>query len=480
MIPRIGLARLLVLMLILNGLAAAAWAQRPPPGAYSTRAGLLPVGENPEAPTAELFYTAYTLDGADVTKRPITFLFNGGPGASSIYLHMAAIGPMTVAVAGDGSFPSVPARLQPNPQTWLHFTDLVFIDPVDTGFSRALPGPKGVVDPSSYFEVEGDLRSLAQFMQRYLTTYGRWPSPKAVAGESYGGQRVAALTKMLMEDYDINLNRAVMISPALRAGLPGIDSRYGLISSMTMLPSQAAIAAFHRRNELPPDWAALPKALADVERYALGDYLTGMANLGRSTPEQKAALFGRVAALTGLDRELVASQNGRISAEVFVKDLLRQQYKLLDRYDGTQATDDPLPERFEFASLDRSLQVLNGVLAAPFHDYLRQKVGYKSERVYHLLNLRVNLQWNRAKPMGTPEDLAFALTVNPDLKALILHGYHDLSTPYFLSRYLVEQSVLSPRARQRVMFGTYPGGHMFYLQGSSREEMFKDVERFYR
>ncbi len=474
------LARLLVLALILCGWTVPALAQRPALGAYSTKAGLLPVGENPEAPTAELFYIAYTMDGADVGKRPITFVFNGGPGAASVYLHMAAIGPMTVAVAGDGSFPSVPARLQPNPFTWLHFTDLVFIDPVDTGYSRALPGPKGVVDASPFFEVEGDLRSLAQFMRRYLTTFGRWPSPKAVAGESYGGQRVAALSKMLMEDYDINLNRAVMISPALRAGLPGFDSRYGLISTMTMLPSQAAIAAFHRRNDLPADLAALPRALAEVERYALTDYLTGMANLGRSTPDQKAALFGRVAALTGLDRDLVASQNGRVSAEIFVKDLLRKQYKLLDRYDGTQATDDPLPEHPEFASLDRSLQLLNGVLSAPFQDYLRQQVGYTSERVYNMLNLRVNMQWNRAKPLGTPEDLAYALTVNPDLKALVLHGYHDLSTPYFLSRYLVEQSVLSPKARARVFFGTYPGGHMFYLQAKSREEMFKDVAAFYR
>lgn len=480
MIPRSVFVRLLVLMLMLNGFMANAWAQRPALGAYSVKAGLLPVGENPEAPTAELFYTAYTLDGADVARRPITFLFNGGPGAASVYLHMAAIGPMTVAMSGDGSFPSVPARLQPNPQTWLHFTDLVFIDPVDTGFSRALPGPKGVVDPTPFFEVDGDLRSLAQFMRRYLTTFGRWSSPKAIAGESYGGQRVAALTRMLLEDYDINLNRAVMISPALRASLPGFESRYGLISMMTMLPSQAAVAAFHRRNDLPADFASLPKALAEVERYALGEYLTGMANLGRSTPEQKAALFGRVAALTGLDRDLVASQNGRIGADFFVKGLLRQQYKLIDRYDGTQSTDDPLPEHPEFATLDRSLLLLNGVLSAPFQDYLRQKVGYKSERVYNMLNLKVNMKWDRSKPLGTPEDLAFALTVNPDLKALVLHGYHDLSTPYFLSRYLVEQSVLSPKARQRVSFGTYPGGHMFYLQGKSREEMFKDVEQFYR
>jgi carboxypeptidase C (cathepsin A) len=318
---------------------------------------------------------------------------------------------MTVAMAGDGSFPSVPARLQPNPHSWLHFTDLVFIDPVDTGFSRALPGPQGKADPTPYFEVEADLHSLGQFMRRYLTVNGRWPSPKAVAGESYGGQRVAALSKLLMEDYDINLNRAVLISPALRANLPGLDSRYGLISTMTLLPTQAAVAAFHRRNDLPADLAALPRALAEVERYALTDYLTGMANLGRSTPDQKAALFGRVAALTGLDRDLVASQNGRVSAEIFVKDLLRKQYKLLDRYDGTQATDDPLPEHPEFASLDRSLVLLNGVLAAPFQDYLRQQVGYKTDRVYKMLNLLVPM------PSGTADQAEHGHARRPGLRA---------------------------------------------------------------
>jgi hypothetical protein len=296
-----------------------ALAQRPALGAYTTRAGLMPVGENPESPTAELFYTAYTLDGADVSKRPITFLFNGGPGAASVYLHLTAVGPMTVAVAGDGSFPSVPARLQPNPHSWLHFTDLVFIDPVDTGYSRALPGPKGKADADPFFEVEADLRSLAQFMRRYLTVNGRWPSPKAVAGESYGGQRVAALSKMLMEDYDINLNRAVMISPALRAGLPGLDSRYGLISMMTMLPRRRPWRLSMAATTLPADLAALPSGAG--RRGALcADRLPhrhGQPGPVDAGPE--GGLFGRVAALTGLDRALVASQHGRISAEIFVK-----------------------------------------------------------------------------------------------------------------------------------------------------------------
>jgi hypothetical protein len=197
---------------------APAHAQQPGPvGKYSTKAALIPIGENPEKPSAELFYVAYTLDGADPTRRPITFCFNGGPGASSVYLHMAALGPMTVELRPDGSLPPAPAKLAANPHTWLHFTDLVFIDPVQTGYSRALPGAKGEPgNPAPFFEAEADLRSIAQFIRRYLDEHKRWASPKAIAGESYGGLRVAALTRLLMEEYDINLNRAVLISPLLK------------------------------------------------------------------------------------------------------------------------------------------------------------------------------------------------------------------------------------------------------------------------
>jgi carboxypeptidase C (cathepsin A) len=456
-------------------------AQQAALGKYTTKAALMPIGESPEAPTAELFYMAYTLDGADAGRRPITFCFNGGPGAASVYLHMAAIGPLVLEVGADGSFPSVPARLVPNPHTWLQFTDLVFIDPVQTGFSRALPGANGAAaDPGPYFEAEADLRSIAQFIRRYLTENNRWLSPKAIAGESYGGLRVAALSRLLMEEYDININRAVLISPLLKTTLPPADSRYNLVSSMAMLPSLAAIAAAHGRGSLPADPAKLPQALGEVEQYALGEFVSGLARLGRMAPAEVDAFYARVGGLIGLDPKLVRQQHGRISPEVFVKNLLRDRNLILDRYDGRQASDDPLPERAEFAALDRTLTVLNGVLSGPFFDYLGRTVGYRNERRYIMLNLAANARWNRSSPMGSAEDLGYALTLNTDLKALVVHGYHDLSTPYFMSRYLLEQSVYGDNARQRLSFGVYPGGHMFYLNPASRAELFKDVAGFYR
>ena len=472
--------RAVVVVLVALLFAAPAIAAQPALGKYTTKAGLMPVGERPEAPTAELFYVAYTLDGADAARRPITFCFNGGPGASSVYLHMSALGPMIVDMPPDGSLSGVPAKLVPNPHTWLHFTDLVFIDPVETGYSRALPGPGGAPgDPAPYFEAEADLRSIAQFIRRYLTQNNRWVSPKAIAGESYGGLRVAALSRLLMEEYDINLNRAVLISPLLKTTLPPESARYNLVSSMTMLPSQAAVAASHGRSVIPADPAQLPQALAGVEQYALNEYVSGLARLGRAPAAETDALFARVAAVTGLDPKLVAQQHGRVSAEVFVKNLLRDSNLILDRYDGRQASDDPLPERAEFATLDKTLTVMNGVLSGPYFDYLGRTVGFKSDRRYIMLNLPANARWNRGSAMGSPDDLAFALTMNTDLKALVVHGYHDLSTPYFRSRYLLEQSVYGKNARQRLYFGVYPGGHMFYLNAASRAELFKDVSAFY-
>ena len=473
--------RAVVVVLVALLFAAPAIAAQPALGKYTTKAGLMPVGERPEAPTAELFYVAYTLDGADAARRPITFCFNGGPGASSVYLHMSALGPMIVDMPPDGSLSGVPAKLVPNPHTWLHFTDLVFIDPVETGYSRALPGPGGAPgDPAPYFEAEADLRSIAQFIRRYLAQNDRWMSPKALAGESYGGLRVAALSRLLMEEYDINLNRAVLVSPLLKTTLPPDGARYNVVSSMTMLPSLVAVAASHGRSTLPADPAKLAGALAGVEDYALGEYASGLARLGRMPQAEADAFFARMSGWIGLDRQLLAQLHGRVSPEVFVKNLLRERNQVLDRYDGRQASDDPLPERAEFASLDRTLTVLNGVLSGPYFDYLGRTLGYRSDRRYIMLNLASNARWNRGSAMGSPEDLAYALTVNTDLKTLVVHGYHDLSTPYFCSRYLLEQSVSGRNARQRLFFGTYPGGHMFYLNAASRAELFNDVSAFYR
>jgi len=444
---------------------------------YDAKAGMLKIGPDPERPDAEIFHVAYTLKGADPATRPVTFVFNGGPGAASIYLHLSAIGPKSLVSAGDGSFPAAPARLEENPDSWISFTDLVFIDPVGTGYSRMLPGPDGKPgDPKPYYAVASDVDAIAGFIRQWLTVNKRWGSPKAVAGESYGGRRIAALSRILAENYGINLNRAVLISPEFK--VPSFENLhvYDLLHPITLLPTQAAIAAHHGLSTIQNDAAGYKSA----EDFALTGYLTGLATLGRMNAEEQAAFYAKVGGLLGLDPALVALHRGRVGEAVFATNLLASKGKVLDLYDGTQPSDNPAPEkRDDFGISPRTFNVLSGVLLPPFMDYVRKDLAYATERPYIVLNWEVNMLWDRKSTLGGPEDLAVALTQNTDLKALVLHGYQDLGTNYFLSRYLLEQSVRSPSARQRLFFGTYPGGHMFYLRKKSRAEMAADVRRFY-
>ncbi len=475
----IGWRGFLVIALGLAAMFAAApsaVAQKLP--VYDAKAGMLNIGADPERPDAEIFHVAYTLKGADPAKRPVTFVFNGGPGAASIYLHISAIGPKSLVTAGDGSFPAVPARLEDNPDSWIAFTDLVFIDPVGTGYSRMLPGPDGKPgDPKPYYTADGDVDAIARFIRQWLTVNKRWASPKAVAGESYGGRRVTALSRVLAERYSINLNRAVLLSP--ESNVPSLVEPfppYDLLHAMTLLPTQAAIAAHYGRSTIKNDAAGYKAA----EDYALTGYLSGLATLGRMSEQEQAAFYAQVGELIGLDPALVALHRGRIGEAVFANNLLAAKGKVLDLYDGTQASDNPAPEqRDEYAIPPRSLSILSGVLLPPFMDYLQKDLGYITERPYNVLSREVGMLWDRKSTQGGPEDLAVALTQNTDLKALVLHGYHDLGANYFLSRYLLEQSVRSPDARKRLSFGTYQGGHMFYLRKESRAELAKDVRSFF-
>ncbi|MCU0252880.1 MAG: hypothetical protein MUE61_22045 [Vicinamibacterales bacterium] len=437
MTQSIGRRGLLVIALGLAAVFAAApgaLAQKLP--AYDARAGMMNVGPNPERPDAEIFHVAYTMKGGNPATRPVTFVFNGGPGASSAYLHLAAIGPKTLVTTGDGSFPAVPARLEDNPDSWL-----------------APDGKPG--DPTPYYAVESDVNFFAGFIRQWLTVNKRWASPKAVAGESYAGQRIAGLTRVLAEDYGINLNRAVLISPAFN--VPSIAEPfppYDLLHAITVFPTLAATAAHHGRSTITNDAAGYKAA----EDFALTDYLTGLATLGRMDPKAQSAFYARVGGMIGIDPALVAVNRGRVGEAVFANNLLASRGLVLDLYDGTQATEKPMPEkRDEYGARPRSLSILTGVLQPPLIDYLQKDLGYVTDRPYLVLNLEVSMLWNRKSTMGTPSDLEIA----------------------FLSRYVLEQALVTPSARERVTFHNYPGGHMFYLNKKSRAALAADVSKFF-
>ena len=441
---------------------------------WTASAGLMPIGEDPERPDAEFFHVDYIKSDADPATRPVTFLVNGGPGGASIFLHIAAVGPLTITSPGDGTFPKVPAKLEPNPDSWIDFTDLVFIDPVGTGYSRMLPGPDGQPgDPSKYYSVDSDMRSIAWFIRQWLTANDRWGSPKALVGESYGGQRVSGLSRILAEAYGINLNMAILISPALHTELP--DTRYSVLGPITMFPTQAAIAAHWGLNGEPPG----PEALEEFERFALNEYAGGLLRLGRADETTRTAFFDQVAGMIGLDPATVARKRGRIGDQDFVASLLQDKGLIVDRYDGTVATENPVPELPGLNVFDRSLAVLTGVLLPPFMEMIRGDIGFKTDRNYIPLNIEANMSWDRSSSTGGPDDLATALAQNTDLRALVVHGMHDLSTPYFRTKFVLEQSLVNPEARKRLSFGVYPGGHMFYLQADSRAEFAADVRAFY-
>lgn len=452
------------------------WALAQPLPPYDAKAGMLNIGTDTERPDAEIFHIAYTMKGVDHATRPVTFVFNGGPGAASIFLHLSAIGPKTVVSEGDGSFPAAPARLEVNPDSWLAFTDLVFVDPVGTGYSRMLPGPDGEPgDPKPYYGVDADIDALGNFIRQWLIVNKRWGSPKALAGESYAGTRIAALSRVLAEKYEVNLNRVVLMSPSLYSEV-GETTPYALVYPTMLLPTQAAIAAHHGLSTIKND----PAAIAGVEDFATTEYLTGLARLGRMDPQQKAVFYAKVSALIGIDPEIVARNFGRVGPAVFATQLLGSKGKLLDTYDGTQAGDNPTPgKQDEPSTFARSLTVLPGVLLPPFMEYVAKDLGYVTDRPYVVFDIAINMAWDYKSKQGSPEDLAIALTQNTDLKALVLHGYHDLMTNYLLTRYTVEQSTHAPSARSRLFFRTYYGGHMFYLRSDSRAAMATDVRKFY-
>lgn len=435
---------------------------------------MLNIGKDPERPEAEIFHVAYTLKGADPTKRPVTFVFNGGPGGASIFLHILALGPKTLATSGDGSFPRVPARLEDNPASWIPFTDLVFIDPVGTGYSRTLPGPDGALrDPKAFYTVDSDVDSFAQFIRQWLTVNKRWASPKGLVGESYGGQRAAALSQTLSLRYAINLNTMVLLSPAfyMDLGSPG----YSLVAPMTLLPTYAAIAASHGKSSIRNDAAGVRMA----EAFAMNEFVTGLANIGRMSAENQAAFFKKVGQMIGISPEIVARNRGRVPEEVFAVELLRERGLVIDTYDGAQASENPKPEKGDLQAFDRTISVFTGVLLPPFMDYVQKDLGYVSARPYLPLNLEANMAWDRSGTSGGPEDLALSLAQNHDLKTLILSGYHDLNANYLMTRYLLEQTVRGPKARGRLFFQNYLGGHMFYLRPKSRMEMARDVRNLF-
>ena len=440
---------------------------------YTATAGTLPLRDAKGETTAALFNVAYTQDPPS-PNRPITFVFNGGPGAASAFLNLGAIGPRLVAFARNGGYLPPPARLVDNPDSWLAFTDLVFVDPVGTGYSR--PAVEGDEAAKRFFGVRQDAAAMAAFIRLYLAQGGRTLSPVFLAGESYGGFRAAVLTQTLPEESGIAPSGAILISPALEFGLLR-GGEFELAPDMVELPSLAAVH-LARGGVSGGDLAA---RLRPVERFAMEDYLQSLAAGPRAFPDAMAA---RLAAMTGMPASLVAESYGRIPIGRFVKEYDRAQGRVLSRYDGTIDGPDPDPASSYAHGADPVLDRATPVWTSAFVAYVRQELGYRTDITYRLLDPSIGGKWDygttpqRQGYAGALDELQAGRTLNPALEVLIANGYTDLVTPYFGSRYLVDQ--LPPlTGAAPITVRVYPGGHMMYMRPGSRRALADDAQALY-
>lgn len=436
---------------------------------YTATVGSLPVRDEKGKKTAEVVFTAYVLDGPKDPNRPVTFAFNGGPGAASVYLNLGAIGPKRVQFGAQGDSPSDPARLTDNPGTWLDFTDMVFIDPVGTGFSRSLVDKDET--KKQFYSIKPDIEYLSRIVYDWLLKNGRMASPKYVAGESYGGFRAPKITYYLQTKLGVGVNGVVMVSPYLE---PSADSApdFSPMAWVATLPSMTA-ANYERQGKV-----LSPEAMAEVEAYARGEFVTDLLK-GRRDPDAVARVVRKVTAYTGLNETFVRQSGGRIESRAFLRELYRDKGRIGSWYDSNVTQDDPFPWSPDGRRGDPILDAIIAPTTSAMVDFDTRVVGWKVEGRFNALSNDVNENWEKGIELtDAATDLRQAVAADPKMKVLIAHGYDDLSCPYFISRLIIDQMPISGDAN-RVRLSIYPGGHMFYSRPASQASFRRDVMSVY-
>ena len=439
---------------------------------YDAIAEALPLTDRKGTTTASIFTVSYLVSAAGATPRPISFVFNGGPGAASVFLNLGALGPKILETAANGDAPSPPVHLIDNPSTWLPFTDLVFIDPVGTGYSRGEGSEKNPDQP--FWDVENDISSLDAVIRLWLTRHQRWDAPTYLVGESYGGFRAAAMARRLPRDSDVTVSGLVLISPAL--DLSSLQpSERDVLASAFYLPTYAATAAALGVVHSGADLGA-------VERFALSDYLVGLADLpGRPSPGD--AFTVRVAGMVGLPPEVVARHRGRVPNYLFSREILRSRGENVSLYDGTIVR--PAPSDQHDHTGDPLLQAIAADFGTAFNAYAASDLGYRTDRPYEVLSgdIERHWDWHGERDQGGPglalSSLEASLLARPETKVLVVNGRYDLVTPYFSSRWFIDQLQVPTAVRAQIQLRVYPGGHMVYLRPTARAALAEDAARLY-
>lgn len=442
--------------------------------AYSVTTGRMPLRNDDGEIVAQMFFMAYTKDDEPVgTRRPLMFSFNGGPGSPSLWLHLGALGPKRVKMPTDGTMPQAPYELVDNPDHWLADTDLVFIDPIGTGYSRG----KDAETSEKYWGVQADIESVSEFIRLYLTRNERWASPLFLVGESYGTTRAAGIAGYLIER-GVAFNGIVLVSSILNFQtarfFKGNDLPFVLF-----LPTYTATAFYHGKLDktLSKD---LRKTLREVEQWAMGEYASSLAMGDRLPDAKRKQIIAKLSRYTGLSREYCDNRDLRIEIHPFCRELLRSEKltvgRLDSRFKGYEAH-----HAGERPDHDPSMAALMPPYTSMFNQYVRTVLGYKSDLEYQVFG-GIKKPWDWGKAVDGPADVSEALRKatarNPHMKIFVASGYFDLATPYFATEYTLAHSQIDPRLRSNVTVSEYEAGHMMYIHEPSLSKLKSDVQRF--
>jgi carboxypeptidase C (cathepsin A) len=438
---------------------------------YTATVGVIPVYDRtdpskPEMKTGEVVVTSYVLDGTDKMSRPVTFAMNGGPGASSVYLNFGAIGPKHIQFADQGDSPSDPPTLSDNPGSWLPFSDLVFIDPIGTGYSRSL------VDPAEskklFYSTDPDIHYISRVIYDWLVKNERIQSRKYVIGESYGGYRGPRVTHYLQSQLGVGVNGLVLVSPYLNPWISDNGEISPLPWMMTLPP--IAAANLERQHELTPE------RMAQVIQYTETTYATTLLG-GNADPTATDAMIQKVTEMTGLDADFVKNSGGRLDTEAYLREVHREHKELGSVYDSNVTASDPFPYAPQQESNDPILASIIAPTTEAMVDWVTRVVGWKTDARYNALSYAVGEAWDGGEALrkGSAGDLREAVSADPKMHVLIAHGWNDLSCP-FMGSVLTVNEMPMMGDRDRVQVHEYPGGHMFYTRPDSQAAFVKDVE----
>lgn len=443
---------------------------------YKAYAGTLPLKDKDNKPKGSIFFVAYFKEGVEnPSTRPITYCFNGGPGCSSVFLHMGAFGPRRIEFNEQGKS-TPPYEIKNNDLSILDLTDLVFIDPISTGFSRTVQGE----DPKQFHGVDEDIGVFAEFIRYFSSRYGRWDSPKYIAGESYGTTRAAGLAYKLHEDEFIYLNGVVLISSILNYQTIRDLNESNDLPYILFLPSYTAAAWYHHRlkPELQND---LHESIAKAEEFAMNEYATALLKGDLLTLAEKKEIAKKLSDFTGLSEEYLLNSNLRVMNYKFTKELLRKDFRSIGRFDarfiGVESN-----QCAQYSENDPSFEVLAGAFSGALNQYLISNLKWNKYDSYTLIADVGNWNYGKAQNtyLNTGKDLRDVMNKNPDLKVFVASGAYDLATPYFATDYTFNHLGLDPSLRSNVTQQYYEAGHMMYIHHPSLVKLKKDLKAFYK